>query len=55
MADAALDEELVAVLPKLRWFAFGLAGFVDQATTWSRPPTSRRWHGATSASRTCGW
>ena len=30
MADAAFDQELVAALPKLRRFAFGLAGSIDE-------------------------
>jgi RNA polymerase sigma-70 factor (ECF subfamily) len=31
MTDAAFDRELVAVLPRLRRFAFGLAGSLDEA------------------------
>ena len=30
MADATFDQELVAALPKLRRFAFGLAGSIDE-------------------------
>ena len=30
MTDAAFDRELVAALPKLRRFAFGLAGSLDE-------------------------
>ena len=30
MADAAFDQELVAALPKLRRFAFGLAGSIEE-------------------------
>jgi RNA polymerase sigma-70 factor, ECF subfamily len=31
MTDAAFDRELVAALPRLRRFAFGLTGSLDEA------------------------
>ena len=31
MTDAAFDQELVAALPRLRRFAYGLAGSLDEA------------------------
>jgi hypothetical protein len=56
MADAAFDQELVAALPKLRRFAFGLAGSISmRETISSRPPARGRWRGGTSTSLARGW